>query len=472
MQDIRRTSPDGGVPPVRNSALDSDRQKTASVSRARFFSGYTRLRTLESFQHRDFGVLWAVMFCMSISGWIINIVMGWLTYELTSSPLLTGLAIGMGAVPPVIIAPIAGVLIDSLDRKKVMIAAMGSFALFIGLFGVIVILGILQPWHIFAVSFLMGVSGSFLLPAEQAILANVVPKRRLVNAFALVAFAGSVTRLIAPAVTGFLIALIGPGACIMLACAFVLVGIKLTFQVRVAERERQPIRPKTVVTDLREAGRYVKGSQVVLAMMVLTTAMLTFVSTINMGLMPVFASDVFEAGPQVLGLLVAALGGGMTIGTIAIATVGDSRRRGRIVLITGTITALGVMAFSHSGTLLLAFPIIMLYGMTMVMTWTVASALIQSVVPDALRGRIAALSVMTHAFFPLGTLLVGGLAQLFGAPMATLISGMSILAVVLAIPVVFRSVWSYRAGDSLDMDEEATNNSSLDSPENLEPQPA
>ena len=416
--------------------------------------------------------MWAVMFCMAISGWIINITTGWLTYELTSSPLLTGLAIGMGAVPPIIIAPIAGVLIDSLDRKKVMLAAMASFMLFIGAFGVIVLLGILQPWHIFAVSFLLGVSGSFLLPVEQAILANVVPKRLMVNAFALVAFAGSVTRLIAPAVTGFLIALIGPGASIVLACAFVLAGIKLTLHVRVPERERVPIKAKNVLTDLQEAGRYVKGSQVVLGMMVLTTALLTFVSTINMGLMPVFASEVFEAGPQLLGLLVAALGAGMTIGTIAIASVGDSRRRGRIVLITGTLTALGVMAFSHSGTLLIAFPIIMLYGATMVMTWTVAGALIQSIVPDALRGRIAALSVMTHAFFPIGTLLVGGLAQLLGAPMAALISGASVLTVVIGIPFVFRSVWSYRAGESLETDEEATDDNSLDTPDKLEPQPA
>lgn len=471
MQDITRTSPDGGVPPDRNPNSDSGRQTPPSVSRDRFYSGFTRLRTLESFQHRDFGILWAAMFCMSITGWIINITTGWLTYELTSSPLLTGLAIGMGALPPIIIAPIAGVLIDSLDRKKVMIAAMASFALFISVFGIIVILGILQTWHIFAVSFLMGVSGSFLLPAEQAILANVVPKRRLVNAFALVAFAGSITRLIAPAVTGFLIALVGPGASVMLACAFVLAGIKLSLHVRVPERMRLPIKPKTVLTDLQETGRYVKGSQVVLAMMVLTTAMLTFVSTINMGLMPVFASDVFKAGPQVLGLLVAALGGGMTIGTLAIATMGDSRRRARIVLITGAITAVGVIAFSHSGTLFLAFPIIVLYGATMVMTWTVSGALIQSVVPDALRGRIAALSVMTHAFFPLGTLLVGGLAQLFGAPLAALISGSCILAVILAIPFVFRSVWSYRAGDSLDADEEIVDDSSLDSPEKLEPQP-
>ena len=416
--------------------------------------------------------MWAVMFCMSISGWIINIATGWLTYELTSSPLLTGLAIGMGAIPPIIIAPIAGVLIDSLDRKRVMIAAMASFVTFIGVFGVIVILGVLQPWHIFAINFLLGVSGSFLLPVEQAILANIVPKRRLVNAFALVAFAGSVTRLIAPAVTGFLIALIGPGVSIMLACAFVLAGIKLTLHVRVPERERVPIKPKTVWTDLQEAGRYVKGSQVVLAMIVLTTALLTFVSTINMGLMPVFASDVFDAGPQVLGLLVAALGGGMTIGTIAIASVGDSRRRARIVLIAGAATALGVMAFSHSGTLFLAFPIIMLYGATMVMTWTVAGALIQSIVPDALRGRIAALSVMTHAFFPIGTLLVGGLAQLFGAPMAALISGASVLAVVIGIPFVFRGVWSYRAGEILDADEETAEDSPLDSPDRLGPQPA
>ena len=472
MQENRRTPPGGGVPPVRNSALDSDLQKPPSVSRDRFYSGYTRLRTLESFQHQSFGIMWAVMFCMSISGWIINITTGWLTYELTSSPLLTGLAIGMGAIPPIIIAPIAGVLIDSLDRKKVMIAAMVSYVTFIGVFGVIVILGILQPWHIFAVSFLMGVSGSFLLPVEQAILANVVPKRLLVNAFALVAFAGSVTRLIAPAVTGFLIALIGPGVSIMLACAFVLAGIYLTLHVRVPERERHPIKPKTVLTDLQEAGRYVKGSQVVLAMMVMTTALLTFISTINMGLMPVFASDVFDAGPQVLGLLVAALGGGMTIGTIAIATVGDSRRRARIVLIAGAVTALGVMAFSHSGTLLFAFPILMLYGATMVMTWTVAGALIQSVVPDALRGRIAALSMMTHAFFPLGTLLVGGLAQLFGAPIASLISGASVLVVVIGIPLVFRGVWSYRSGESLEVDEEAADDNSLDSPEKLEPQPA
>lgn len=447
MQDARRASPIG----VRTTVDAPGCRETPSVPRTRFYSGYTRLRTVESFQYRDFRVLWAAIFCVSVSGWIINVATGWLTYEHTASPLLTGLAIGMGAVPQVIVAPIAGVLIDSIDRRTVMTVALASFATFVAAFAIVVVLGILQPWHIFAFSFLMGVSGSFLLPAEQALLANVVPKRLLVNAFALVAFAGSVTRLIAPAATGFLIALVGPGATVMLACVFVLVAIKLTLLVRVPKRAQQPpIRPKTAVTDLLEAARYIKGSQLVLAMMVMTAAMLTFVSTVNMGLMPVFASDVFAAGPQVLGLLVAALGGGMTIGTIGIATVSDSKRRGRIVLITSSLTAVGLIAFSQSGTLILAFPIIVIYGAMMVMTWTVASALIQSVVPDALRGRVAALTVTTHAAFPIGTFFVGGLAQLFGAPMATLISGFSVLAVVLAIPIIFRGIWSYRADDGVE----------------------
>ena len=174
MQDFRRASPDGDVPAVRNSSFRSGRRRLPPVSSTRFYSGLTRIRTLESFQHGSFGILWSAMFCMSITGWMINIATGWLTYELTSSPLMTGLAIGMGAIPPVIFAPIAGVMIDSLDRKKVMIAAIAAYALIVAAFGIIVLLGILQPWHIFTVSFLMGVSGSFLLPVEQAILANVV----------------------------------------------------------------------------------------------------------------------------------------------------------------------------------------------------------------------------------------------------------------------------------------------------------
>lgn len=415
-------------------------------------------------------MLWAAMFCMFVSRWVINITIGWLTFQLTDSPLLTGLAIAMGALPPVVVAPLAGVLIDSYDRRLVMVVALVSFAAFIAAFGTIVIFGILQPWHIFVMSFLTGVSGSFLAPAEQALLPNVVPRPRLVNAFALVALASSVTRLLAPAATGFLIVLIGPGGTLMLATIFVLIAIKLTLFIQVTNGNHHSIRPKTVASDLLEAARYMKGSKVVLAMTVLTAAMLLFVTPINMGLMPVFASDVFSSGPQILGLLVGALGAGMTVGTIVLASIGDTKRRGKMVVVTAGATAVGLVGFSQSGSMLLAFPILIFYGATMVMTWTVASALVQSVVPDNLRGRVAALTTMSYVAFPIGTLIAGGLAQLFGAPTAAFISGLTLFVVVLAIPIVFQGVWSLRSDELTD--ELGSANDGATSTETLAPQTA
>lgn len=471
MKDTRRAYPNENAPPLRPSDAAPPQQEPPRAHRRRFYSGYTRLRTIESFQHREFRMLWIAILCMSAGFWAINITTGWLTYELTASPLLTGLAIGMGAIPPVIAAPIAGVLTDSLDRRLVMVAAIASFVLFVAVFGCVVILGALQPWHIFAMSFMAGVSGSFLFPAEQALVANVVPKRMLVNAFALVGFAVSVTRLIAPAMTGFIIDFIGAGGAIMLASVFASIAILFTLGLRVPKKDyAHHIQPKAFWTDLAEAAHFMKQSNILLAMTVLTAVMLMFVSTVNMGLMPVFASDVFDEGPSVLGLLVAALGGGMTIGTILLASIGNSERRGRLVILTTALTAVGLMAFSHVGSLLLGFPILMFYGATMAMTWMATSALIQSIVPDDLRGRISALTVTTHAVFPVGTLLVGVLAEMLGAPAATLISGGITLVIVVAIPIVFRGVWSLRTG--VEADDPAPDSAPATPTDTLEPHPA
>ena len=257
----------------------------------------------------------------------------------------------------------------------------------------------------------------------------------------------------------------------MLASAFASIAIFFAMGLRVPKKDYwHPIQPKAVWTDLVEAAYYVKQSKIVLAMTVLTATLLMFVSTVNMGLMPVFASDVFDQGPEVLGLLVAALGGGMTIGTILLASIGNSERRGRLVILTAALTAVGIMAFSHIGSLTLGFPILMFYGATMAMTWMVTSALIQSVVPDNLRGRVSALTVTTHAVFPLGTLLVGTLAEMLGAPVATLVSGCITLVIVLAIPIAFRGVWSLRTG--AEADDPTPDTEPVTSTDALEPHPA
>ena len=447
MQDTEATNQVGDAP----TRFFSETQPSGSLPKSRShdgrFRGYVRIRTLESFQHRSFRFLWATLFGGAFSGWMVNVVVGWLTFHLTHSPLLTGLAIGIGALPAVIVGPIAGVFVDAWDRRKTVAIALGLWALFVAGFGVVVIVGPVAPWHLFAFALLTGVAGSLLGPAEQALLANVIPKRLYVNGFALAGLAGSITRLAAPAFTGFSIALIGPGPTLMLAVIFLLVAIYSTLMIEGFNYNRHPLRPRVVLTELSEAAGYILHNKTVLSMTLLIASFMLLLTPVNMGLMPVYADEVFSGGPELLGLLVATLGAGNTIGAIVLASLGEIRQKGLLIVVTACITGVGLLAFSQSGTLLLAFSILVAYGATMVITYTVAEVVIQSIVPDNMRGRVVALSGTTLIAFPIGTLIVGGLAQLYGAPAATLVSGTALIAVVLLMSIAFRAEWSFNTGD-------------------------
>ena len=434
---------------VRGNLTRSDSPVQPELDRrTRRFRGHHRVRTLESFQHRNFRLLWAAMLGASATSWLVSVVIGWLTFRLTGSPLMTALAIGMGALPHVFVGPIAGVLIDAWDRQKILAASLASWAAFTAGFGAIVIADAVAPWHIFVFALLTGVAGSLLVPAEQALIANIVPKRLFINAYSLVALASSVSRLVAPALTGFSILLIGVGETLMLAVILLLVATKVSLMIDGRNGNRHPVRPRTLVSDLTEAARYMKNTRMVLGLMVLLSSSILLIAPINIGLMPVYAAEVFSGGPQVLGLLVAALGAGMTIGTVLLASMGEIKRQGLVIGVAAGLTAVGLLAFSQSKTLAVAFPVLAFYGATMVVVYTMGGAAIQSVVPDHLRGRVAALTAATFAVFPIGALIVGGLAQLYGAPLATLVSATLFAVILLLLPVVFHGVWSFRIDDA------------------------
>jgi len=291
-------------------------------------------------------------------------------------------------------------------------------------------------------------ANAVLLPTEQSLLANVVPKRLMVNSFALGALAQSLTRLVAPAVAGFAIVLIGAGETAMLAVVLLLIATRSTLAIEGHNENHHQVRPRTMLTELGEAASYIKNTRIVLALTVLHAAFLLMISTTNMGLMPVYAAEVFSGGPQVLGLLIAALGAGMTIGTIALASIGQIEHRGLVIAIASGLTTAGVLVFSQTDTLATAFPVLVFYASTMVIAWTVSSAVIQSLVPDKLRGRVAALSSATHIVFPIGTFITGGLAQLYGAPTATVVSMAFLTATLVILPVVFHGIWSFRLDDA------------------------
>jgi predicted MFS family arabinose efflux permease len=257
--------------------------------------------------------------------------------------------------------------------------------------------------------------------------------------------AASVTRLLIPATTGVLIAVIGPGSVGMLAGASLFAGVLAALAIDVPPRQTRSIDPKSAYADIVQAARFVWSDKALLGFTIVTMAPLLFITPINMGLMPVFASEVFGGGPEVLGLLISTLGAGMTLGTIVLASVGDVRNKGPVTLLFMVGMAVGLAAFSRAGNLPIAIAILLPYSAIMVVFWTVAGAAVQTIVPDELRGRVTSLGMLTHVALPVGSLVIGGIAQVLGVQMATAVSAAGLLTFAVASRFLLPAMCQYRS---------------------------
>ena len=401
-----------------------------------------RVHTIDSLRHRNFRLLWTATLLAGGAGWTHQVVIGWLIFYMTQSALLTSLALGLGALPFLFVGPVAGVLVDGWDRRKLLALSFGYQATITAGFAGLLVMGRIETWHMFAFVLATGLSSAILHPATTSLLPNTVPRESLLNAFALSSLAFNVTRLTVPAVGGLSIALMGPGRTVLLAVALLLGATMATLALRVEDTSEEGRRPRSVARFL-EGARYIKGEPLVLAMLLMGVLPTILVFPFVQGLMPVYASQVFGAGPVGLGLLLSALGAGATMGTFLLASVGNVRHKGRILFVALALTTALMVAFSRSTSMGLALPILMFFGGSLSSFFTVSSASIQSIVPDRLRGRVSSLAAMSLGLMPVGGLLAGGLAELVGAPSATLAAGALLAAIWLGLSLKLRPVWRF-----------------------------
>jgi predicted MFS family arabinose efflux permease len=393
------------------------------------------VHTLDSLRYRNFRLLCASFLLVGAGDWTRFVVIGWLTYQLTQSALLTSMALGLGALPLLFVAPLGGVLADVWDRRTLLALSIGVQALTtMGLAG-LVVTGRIEVWHIFALILMSGSAGAILGPVSTSMVASIVPRERLVNAFALTSLTYNVTLLAVSAVAGLAINALGPGQTLMTGAVLLLGGSVAVLFIRLEKTGREVARRPVSLMRFREGIGYVRGQPLVLAMLSLTFLPVVLILPATTGLMPVFASDVYGVGPAGLGLLMSAFGAGSVLGIVVLASIGDIRNKLRFVI--GTLGGAGVAmaAFSLSPSPAASAPVLMLLSAALSTSLTVNGATIQSLVPDRMRGRVSSLPYMTIGLYPLGALLSGGLAEAFGAPTATLVAAgmMSALLLVLAL---------------------------------------
>ncbi len=393
-----------------------------------------RVHTFDSFGYRSYVFLWLATAFSSAGYWLQQVVVGWLAYEITQSAFWTSLALGLDALPILLAGPVGGVLVDNFDRRKMLAFIYGYQAIVTTVFAGIVMTGNLEAWHIFAFIFFMGLAWVVSDPARMSLIPNIVPRKNLINAFALSSMAFSVTRLVAPALGGVLIAVAGPGPTLALEAALQICAISVALCLRVAKSDRPSLRLPTVFSELREGVRYVLGEPVLIGLFTLTAMPALLVMPSIQGLMPVYAAEVFHVDAKGLGLLMSAVGAGSTLGTFVLASKGDIGAKNVILLVSMSVLTLATAVFSINVFFHTAYLNLMIISAAMMTFFSVSSAVIQSKVSDEYRGRVAGLYMLTWGLFPFGSLGAGFLAERLGAPHATQIAaGVMLLLFTLAV---------------------------------------
>ena len=417
------------------------RMRTTSVSARVPRIRPVRVHTFDSFQHRSYRFLWASTLFFSGAFWLQQVIIGWLTYELTQSALLTSLVMGLDALPILIAGPLGGLLVDRWDKRKLLAGVFVYQALIALGFGALLLLGSVNVWHVFAFVFLMGVGWVITDPARMAIIPSIVPRHSLVNAFALNSLAFSVTRLAIPAVGGALLAFAGAGYAMLLEGVIVAGAAAMALRLNVPSSEsKDKLSIRGAMSEILDGARYIRERPVVLGLLLFGFLPTVLVSPFLHGLIPVYAAEVFEVGPAKLGLLMSAVGAGFLAGTLVIASLGDVPRKGMLILGSIGLICVSMVGFALNPAIELACLLVALGSVGTMGFFSMTSATMQSILPDGIRGRVSGIYILTFGAMPAGNLAAGVISQNMGAPAATLIACALIIVAAATLTLKFPAI--------------------------------
>lgn len=385
------------------------------------------LETFASLRHRNFRYLWSSTLLMGAGQWIQQVTLGWLVYDLTSSSILLGLLNGLRALPFLVAGPVGGVAADRMDRRKLLLRTQWLLLAAVLVMGVVVSSGWVEVWHIFAFTLITGVAWSFNDPVRLSLVPNVVPREDLMNAVALNSTAFNLTKIVGPAMSGFLIALFGAGGNFFVQAAAYTGVLFAIFSLEVPHLESEA-RKGSALADFKEGLNYVWRTPLVLALMVAALVPRVFAIPYQT-LMPVFQKDVLGVGPGGLGLLMAAPGVGAVLALLVLASVsGRVERKGLLLL--ASLAGMGglLVLFAWIESFPLALVVLVGVGSCQVVYMATTHTLLQITIPDELRGRVMSIYLLDRGLMPIGAMLAGFLAHVVGAPGAVETMGLIVLA--------------------------------------------
>jgi MFS family permease len=354
----------------------------------------------------------------------------------------------MQSVPMFFLSLYSGVIIDRIQKRNVIVITQIVTTVVAAFIAVLIATHHIQYWHLLVSSFIGGINGAFNMTARNAIIAELVPREKLYNAIALNNVGSNAAAILGPAVCGILIATIGTQGAYYSAIAFYVAGIVM-MGLLPASSKLNRVHTGSLLGNMMEGLRYLRGQRLVVILLLMEVS-LTLFGVIYSGLMPVFA-DLLNLKSEGYGFMLAASGVGAMLAAIVAASLGNFKRKGLLIVLSGIVFGVTLILFAnttylsdflHLGSLTFYVTCAFLIAVGFFSTaYAVTSNTnIQMYVSDEYRGRINGVYSMIVAMYPLATLGLGAMAEYIGAPLALSICA-GILTLIMAAVLIFaRSV--------------------------------
>lgn len=363
---------------------------------------------------------------------------GFLVFQLTHSPAYLGYVGFAAGMPTWLLTLHGGVVADRVPRRTLLVVTQTWMMVLAFFLAALTFTGRVQPWHVAALAGALGVAHAFDAPARHALVSELVTRADLTNAIALNATMFNAATALGPAMAGVTYAWLGPAWCFTLNGISFLAVIAALLMMNL-EARGDPPRPGPAASQLREGLHYMVSHLPVRTLILLVGLFSLFGVSVNT-LIPAWAVKILHGNATTNGLLQSAYGVGAVGSALLVAARGSSLGRGRLLTIGTFAVPLGLLAFAASRSTPFSLLLIATVGMARILVMNLANAMVQSQIPDALRGRV--MSIYSWVFFgamPLGALWVGSIAEHLGEPMAIVVNGGLLL--MLAFTVRMGAAW-------------------------------
>ena len=407
--------------------MEATKQGTTTTEQGKPASRFGHI--FNALRHRNFRLFLTGQGISLMGTWMTRLALSWLTWRLTHSALMLGLVGFAGQILTFLLAPFAGVWVDRLDRRKLLVATQIASALQSLALAWLTLTGVITIQEILGLAAVQGLIDAFDMPARQSFVVKMVGnKSDLGNAIALNSSMVNVARLVGPPAAAFVIAKSSEGWCFLIDGVSYFAVIASLLMMRVAyDRPQHAGAKSTMLAQMRDGWGYVR-SYVPVRNILLLFAVCSFMGMPYMTLLPVFATSVLHGGPNMLGLLTGASGTGALLAAITLAARKSVVGLLSKIQISAILFGAGLIVFALSHVLALSLAGILIAGWGMMQGLAASNTVIQTLVPEEKRGRV--MSYYTMAFvgmMPFGSLMSGALAHILGAPATVAITGSCVL---------------------------------------------